>query len=427
MLTSRLAKVRFHKSSAIPYYLNTEDETWLQTATQMLELYRNSAGRTRGEIDQEWKDAFGDLTNPLQHQGLAKLLEDRCEFEMASGRPPEEMRAKVFAAAAEHRKAKAAAWAKQTSNEKEAFDSGPDAVATVRPIEFDRETVIRSLSEDLDAPQEAIEATLYADLRSEQRLTSFKDITPQRLLERYNVALAQAVLFKASEVNVVIQDEPPQRYRQLLRLLKFHRLIGEFDRVDDNTFWLKIDGPLSLFSATQKYGLQLALFLPALLKCKNFEVKAELRWGPKRLPKQFRLTSDDGLVSHHVDSGMYVPPELAMFAQLFANKIDEWEISQETELLPLGQSFWVPDYQLIHKQSGEIVYLEVLGFWRKSSLEKHLARLREHLSSPFLLAISTQLKVDDDDLADLSNHVLRFREMPLPKDVAKAANALRGV
>ena len=41
-----------------------------------------------------------------------------------------------------------------------------------------------------------------------------------------------------------------------------------------------IDGPLSLFTATNKYGLQIALFLPALLHCHDFRLDAELRWGP---------------------------------------------------------------------------------------------------------------------------------------------------
>ena len=38
-----------------------------------------------------------------------------------------------------------------------------------------------------------------------------------------------------------------------------------------------IDGPLSLFSATTKYGLQVALFLPALLHCQDFRLEAEVR------------------------------------------------------------------------------------------------------------------------------------------------------
>src|SRR5262249_42868339 len=152
--------------------------------------------------------------------------------------------------------------------------------------------------------------------------------------------------------------------------------------------------PLSLFSATQKYGLQLALFLPALLLCRDFELRAELRWGPQRKPKNFTLSSADGLVSHYLDTGMYVPPELAMFVGLFRKKVADWEISEETELVPLGDGFWVPDFRLVHRATGRTVLLEVLGFWRRSSVEQHLSRLRQHVREPFVLAVSEQLRVD---------------------------------
>ena len=46
-----------------------------------------------------------------------------------------------------------------------------------------------------------------------------------------------------------------------------------------------IDGPLSLFAATTKYGLQVAVFVPALLFCDDFRLEAELRWGPRREPR----------------------------------------------------------------------------------------------------------------------------------------------
>src|SRR5207302_6752599 len=130
---------------------------------------------------------------------------------------------------------------------------------------------------------------LFADLKSEQRLTSFKDFTPERLLQRYNVALAQAVLLRSTKVHVRIHGEPPARHRQLLRLVKFHRLVCEVRHPHRDAIELHLDGPLSLFTATQKYGLQLALFLPAVLLCRNFELRAELRWGTKRKPALFTL------------------------------------------------------------------------------------------------------------------------------------------
>jgi predicted nuclease of restriction endonuclease-like RecB superfamily len=258
-------------------------------------------------------------------------------------------------------------------------------------------------------------------VKSEQRLVKFKDITAERLLQRYNVALAQAVLLRAAGVVVQVRGEPPQRYRQLLRQAKFHRLICEVRREEADAYALHLDGPLSLFAATQKYGLQLALFLPAVLQCKDFELRADVRWGPQRTPRTFLLTPEDGLVSHLPDYASYVPPELAMFVQLFRKKVADWDIAEESDIFPLGDGFWVPDFRLVHKATGRRVHLEVLGFWRRSSAEKHLERLRQHARGPFLLAVSDQLHIDDAELEGLPAPIHRFRQLPLPDRVAALA------
>ena len=68
------------------------------------------------------------------------------------------------------------------------------------------------------------------------------------------------------------------------------------ERLTPETYQLHLDGPMSLFTATQKYGLQLAFFLPALLHCHDFELKADLRWGAQRKPKRCCLKiSVDGI------------------------------------------------------------------------------------------------------------------------------------
>jgi predicted nuclease of restriction endonuclease-like RecB superfamily len=225
-------------------------------------------------------------------------------------------------------------------------------------------------------------------------------------------------------VDVLIRHETPQRYRQMLRLIKFYRLMCEVEPVAEGVYRLRLDGPLSLFQSTQKYGLQLALFLPALLLCKDFELQAELRWGPKRTPKKFRLSAKDGLVSHYTDSGTYVPPELAMFVEMFRKKVKDWDIVAETEILPLGNTFWVPDYQLIHKATGQVVYLDVLGFWRRGSAHQHLERLRQHAPAPFVLAVSDQLHVEEGEVEGLPAGLYRFRQMPLAEEVARIAGEL---
>ncbi len=230
------------------------------------------------------------------------------------------------------------------------------------------------------------------------------------------------MLYRCTGLHVTIRNEPPQRYRQLLRRVKFHRLLCEMERIGENTWRLHLDGPLSLFSATNKYGLQLALFFPAVLLCRDFEVRAGLRWGAQRKPKVFLASPADGLVSHYADSGTYVPQELGLFVELFRKRIADWDILEETEVFPLGSAgFWVPDFRLLHRATGRRVLLEVLGFWRRSSAEQHLARLRQHVTEPFLLAVSDQLHIEEAELEGLSAEIHRFRNMPLPDEIARLA------
>lgn len=401
MLTGKMLRVRYARERIVPCYLNVDDPGWREVAERLLDLVRAQVGRSRGELEAELEEAFGDDPAQLVHQGLAKLLEDRCEFEVVSGVPPEQLREVVFRAAAEQRRASGAA--------------------------FDRQAVLERVAGDLSVEPEAVDRGLFADLKSEQRLIHFKDTTVERLLQRYNVALAQAVLLRSSAVHVAIRGEPPRRYRQLLRLVKFHRLMCEMEKTGPDSYQLHLDGPLSLFSATQKYGLQLALFLPAVLLCRDFELRSELLWGAQRKPKVFHLSSADGLVSHYPDTGTYVPPELAMFVELFRKRVEAWEIQEETEVFPLGDGFWVPDFRLVHRATKQAVLLEVLGFWRRASAEKHLQRLRQHAAVPFLLAVSDQLRIDDAELEGLPAGVHRFRQMPLPDEVARLAGEVLGV
>src|SRR5260370_231924 len=76
---------------------------------------------------------------------------------------------------------------------------------------FDRMAVRREVADGLGMAAEAVDQGLFADLKSEQRLVRFKDITAERLLQRYNVALVQAVLLRSTGVRVEIRNEKPQR------------------------------------------------------------------------------------------------------------------------------------------------------------------------------------------------------------------------
>ena len=399
MLTGNLVRIKTtSKGRVVPIYLRRDDPYWLEVAESLLLIFREGVGMTRGEIEAEIVELVGEGLATLAHRGLAKVLEDRAEFEVVADIPPETVREKVFTAAAEHRRALRAAGHRAP---------------------FRRDVVLDAVARELGVEPETIAATLFADLKDENRLLQFEDLSAQRLVDRYNVALAQAVLLRSIKVTAEVRGEKPARYRQLFRQLKFHRLLYRVEGSMEEGYIFQIDGPLSLFSATSKYGLQMALFLPALPLCADFRLDAELRWGPRRVPRSFHLEAKDGLVSHQSDVGTYVPAEVTAFLDRFRQVAPAWDVSEATEILELGrEGVWVPDYRFVHKATGIDVFVEVLGFWKRSSLDRLLRLLPRHGPPRYVLAISDRLKVDEGTLGELSGPVLRFKEIPNAPELA---------
>ena len=104
MLTGDLVRAKTTKQRVIPLYLDRSAEPWLEAAESLLLLFREGTGMTRGQIESEVDELFGGGGKATQvYRGLAKVLEDRAEFEVVSDVPPEELREKVFTAAADYR------------------------------------------------------------------------------------------------------------------------------------------------------------------------------------------------------------------------------------------------------------------------------------------------------------------------------------
>ncbi len=404
MLTGNLVRVKTtSKGRIVPVYLNRDDPRWLEVAESLLLIFREGVGMTRGEIETEINELIGEGMATLANRGLAKVLEDRTEFEVVADVPPETVRNKVFLAAAEERRNARAA--------------GPRTP-------FRREAVLEAVARELGLEPDRVIAALFADLKDENRMLRFDDLDAQRLIDRYNVALAQAVLLRSVQATVEIRNEKPSRYRQLFRQLKFHRLLYQVQGSMSEGYVFRIDGPLSLFTATNRYGLQMALFLPTLLLCRDFRLDAELRWGPKREPRIFHLDREAGLVSHHAETGTYVPAEIGAFLERFRQVAPAWEVTDATELIELGrEGMWVPDYRFVHRATGIDVFVEVLGFWKRSSIERLLRLLPSHGPKRFVLAISDRLKVDEETLSELPGPVLRFKEIPSAPELAALLEA----
>jgi hypothetical protein len=393
MLTGTQVRVKVVRQKIVPQYLDPAEPHWQQAAGQLVELFRESVGRTRGELAGDLENLTAAGPESLVWAGLAKLLDDRCDDDVPDDPPPEELRSRAFALAAEARKT---------------------------PAGYDRDAILRTIAAERTITVEQVALGLFADLRDERRIRSFDACTPDYLLMRYNVALAQAMLVRSVGMEVTVWGETIPRYRQLFRAAKFHKLIGRIAPGPDDSYRMTFDGPLSLFAATQKYGLQLAMFLPTLMHCANYEVKATVRWGAERKEKFFALSSAEGIRSHTPDFGQYRPVELEAFAKSFRAKTTEWDLDAEPNPIPVGDEIWVPDFRATSRLTGRTVDLEVIGYWRKPSVERQLERLRSHRPGQYLLLVGEQYRADDSTAVPAGPDVVPYKRTPSAAEVLAA-------
>lgn len=394
MLTSDLLRVKVSrkKGEVSPRYLDPELEVAQQKAQLLTDTFASNQDEPRGVIEDAVEQAIGHGTDFLIWRGLAKLLYDRSTFETVAEAEPIEIRRAVF-----------------------------EANATLGPVVDDssRERVLAFAAEQLSISPGGCEAGLYADLSARQRLTTYKKIAPQALLHRYNLALAQAVLYKATQLDITLGEQDANLLRYLFQSLKFFGLMHRAYHTAQG--WrVEVDGPASLFSKSRKYGLQMAKFLPALVLCEEWTCVATLDWS-KGSEHVLRLSHEDGLVSHYSARGQWISDEEKMFEDRFERTETPWSLKRQGTLHELDEGeVLISDYVLAHPD-GRVVFVEVVGFWRKAYLERRIALMQALKGVPIVLVVSEKLKSGREKLEDVPAQVIFFKSVIVVSKVLEAA------
>lgn len=406
VLTTDLLSVRIVRGEVRPRYVDPQDADLLALAARLIETFETGVGSPRHALEAELRELTGTGTAFIFHRALAKLLADRCAFATEATAEPEVLRRSVFeTAAASYREG---------------------AHERARPFHFHRDEVLARVGAALEMSAGELEQGLYADLKDEQILQSFEPCQPSWLLERYNVSLAQGVLLRASELRLELSGLEAKQLRALFRKIKFFQLMHTVQGDGRGGFVVHLDGPMSLFKSSLKYGLQMASFLPTLLHFEGWKLEAEIAWGKRRERRSFRLAAGAGLRPIGRLTGQWQPEELGWLPGQLAELGSEWSISSEAELIDLGgEGVMAPDFVFIHEPSGTRVVMEVFGFWRRGAVATRLALLRRHGPKNLIVAISKQLAASEEDLEDLPGEVYVFRSQPLARQVLALLEKMR--
>jgi hypothetical protein len=375
-------------------YVDPDAPAIQQAADEVLERFAEAvdSGWTRGELDAQLDELCSERRDHKMVRGLAKIASDRTDYASDAEVDPAAFRREVFLAA------RAAGPL--------SMERGP----LERPIADD---VLSAVGAQHGLDVAAARQALYADLKESHQVLACRVPSPQWLLDRYNVALAQAVLYQAEEVRLELPSPTAPRMRQLLRWVRFHQLIASSERADD-ALVVTLDGPQSLFRQSTRYGTNLARFLPAfLLHEPPWRLEATVRWTKAGHRKTFTITPDDALVSHYADQGAYRTEAQRHFEAGFDALDTKWTRHDGSELIPLGPKRVIyPDYTF--RCGKRTAHLQWVGFWRRESLLAHLEAVERYGPPGLILAVSTRLAGSKDPV-ELPDRCLLYKGVLSPK------------
>lgn len=396
MLTSDLAISYRRGEKIFPFLIKTDNTDFRRDAENLIEIFEDAGGKTRGEIERELEEYIGTGTDYNILRGLIKLLKDRSDFEVSASAEPVEIRQKVFL---------------------EAKKFHP-----ILPNSEAKSEVLNLIASEFETDAETIHANLYADLAAQQRLSEFETIEPENLLDLYNLSQAQAIFYRCVEMKIRVAPSDTANYRAIFGWIKHFGLIHSVEGNAEKGYEITLTGAASLFQKSQKYGIQMAVFLPALLLCGNWQMRAEI--NDKRGTLFYELTSEQTeLVSNRLDQPEYENPIHEKLLKAWEKSAVEWKLKKNKEVIDLGKTAFVPDYVLISPDKKKI-YLDVLGFWTPKSLQKRLEEFRAANYKKFILAAWNDLCGSREEPTFSSENVVFFKTKLEPLLLTETAEHL---
>jgi predicted nuclease of restriction endonuclease-like RecB superfamily len=333
--------------------------------------------------------------------------------------------------------------------------------------DYERKEIIDTVSSKTKISNDIIMRDMWADLEENMVLEGFRTLEPEKLISWYNLSLMQTLLFNSTKLEFYIQGG--YNWKRVLRAVKrlglmynLHYRQNERPQEDQkktlnqninsansknsahlthnygNHIVCSIDGPLSIFKLTDRYGTSIAKLLPSIIVSENWFLKALIvrktdTMGKKiyeftisseeslDLPNEYDLFACNNGNNKNTILEKILPsvssPEVSFdsnveqkFALKFEQSSSGWKLIREPDplIVSSGKGF-IPDFAF--EKYGIRVYLEIVGFWTNDYLLRKIQKIADIMSSSSSTDSSApqlQSKVDTKDFfiaVDMDSYV----------------------
>ena len=254
--------------------------------------------------------------------------------------------------------------------------------------------------------------TMWSDLDDNLILDYFDAIDPEALVGWYNLSLMQTLLFNCTKLDFYISGG--LNWKRVLRTVKRLGLmyyLQQPQQQQENRIICSLEGPLSLFKLTDRYGTLLAKLLPSIIF--SSDKKRESSGGDEwhldawivrktmdgRKIYEFKISKNEipglltdpyssfppssitqkevaGSSSLYNDYNIFDSSVEEKFAKRFEQAETGWRLTREPDPLVLSNGgAFIPDFMF--EKYDKKIYLEIVGFWTKEYLERKLQKLAD--------------------------------------------------
>lgn len=358
-----------------PRYLTSRDHGWVEHA---LDTVTACVGRPRGEVQDRLRDAPGRGERWRAWHSLGLLLLRLHGFDIQSRVNPTLLRTALFDAA---------------------------AAATATKGGVDRDTIVAQVARQLQIDAADVDQGLYADLPDARVLKPPSEpLGTLALIERYNLALAQSLLWRSETLEVRLQGY----LKAVLRMARLRGLLclAHCDPASKDAV-LQLSGPLSLFHHTVKYGRAMAAWLPVLVRAPRWSLRASCVVGGTRL--SWSASYRDPLGTTHVPPRRFDSKLEARLFRDLKRLAPRWEVRREADAIQIGSRIVSPDFTLVDSTRRLRVPIEIVGFWTPEYLRDKLSTLRQlPTGARWVVCVDSSLCADADTWTFPGADVLRF-------------------
>jgi predicted nuclease of restriction endonuclease-like RecB superfamily len=336
MLTSDLLVTKISKGKIAPVYALLDQDT-LEIARSIIDVFQEHVAKTYGELVEELEGI--EEINYRLIRGLAQILERRCVIDTDSVIDPIAARKTVF-------------------EESRGFITGKK----------ERKEVLGKVARKLSIEPDDLEKALWADHEGNLVIKEFQTINPEDLLRNYNLSLAQTLLFRATGMEIQIDDN----YQQVFRKIK---QLGLIYSIQDGK--ISLEGPISLFKLTEKYGSAFAKLLPIVMESTRWSLRASISRKTFQGKRIYDFTLD---YTQKPNFGTELETEDIAFdsaieKEFYQLSFKGWTVRREPAVLKAGQYAFIPDFSL--ERNGTRIYLEIIGFWTPEYLKHKIQKLNQ--------------------------------------------------